>query len=290
MDSHTKLTLALAGTRPRAGRGLARRVDRDGPQSLIELFDDLDKETKVSISRQAEQLENRGIRAVLRGMDDYPRRLSLLTDAPPVLFYSGHIDLARQSAIGICGSRNVSDEGLRAASSCGELAATHGIISVSGYARGVDTATHIASLRAGGATIIVLPEGIDHFRIKRDIDAVWSDNRALIISQFAPTQTWSAGGAMARNSVIIGLSLALVVVEAGEKGGTLAAGSKALELERRVLALEFATTPIGNRLLLDRGAVPVRDRSELAVFLDELRHVADEPERIASLNDQDYLY
>jgi DNA processing protein len=75
---------------------------------------------------------------------------------------------------------------------------------------------------------------------------------------------------MARNSVIIGLSQALVVVEAQDKGGTLAAGTKALDLKRRVLALEFAENPRGNAILLQRGAVAVRSRIELAEYLQQL--------------------
>jgi DNA processing protein len=178
-----------------------------------------------------------------------------MNDAPPVLFYSGSLQLLERPAVGICGARNVSTEGLRAAAACGELAAMQGIVSVSGYARGVDTATHAASLKAGGATIIVLPEGINHFRVKKNVvGEVWDQSRALVVSQFAPTQTWSAGAAMTRNSIIIGLSMALVVVEAGEKGGTLAAGTKALSVRGRVLALEFSSMPIGNKMLVDKGA------------------------------------
>ncbi|MGH3815724.1 MAG: DNA-processing protein DprA [Pseudonocardiaceae bacterium] len=82
---------------------------------------------------------------------------------------------------------------------------------------------------------------------------------------------------MARNSVIIGLSLAVVVIEAGERGGTLAAGQRALELGRRVIALEFSNMPRGNTMLLENGAAAVSDPVELSSFLHELRYVVDEP-------------
>lgn len=278
MDTLACLELALAVTRSGAGRGLARRVQQEGIAALVNEFESLPAEQANTIRQEAARLESRGVGALIRGSRGYPDILARVSDAPPVLFYSGQLNLLAKRAIGICGSRNVSDTGLQAATICGELASSLGIVSVSGYARGVDTTTHVASLRSGGDTIIVIPEGIDHFKVKRNlVQEVWDESRTLILSQFAPRQPWSAGGAMARNTVIIGLSMALVVVDAGEKGGTLAAGQKALNIGRRVLALEFNETPIGNRMLIDRGAVSVRNKLELATLLDELRSVVDEP-------------
>lgn len=75
---------------------------------------------------------------------------------------------------------------------------------------------------------------------------------------------------MARNNVIIGFSLAFVVVEASEKGGTLAAGTKALRLNKPVLTLEFAVNPAGNAELIRQGAVSICNRAELRRHLMEL--------------------
>jgi DNA processing protein len=290
MDSTMRLRVALAATRPHAGREAVRRVRRDGPDGLVMLYEKLDREARLVVDRQADDLVDKGIRATILGTPEYPRRLGLAGEAPLILFYRGNLALADRPSIGICGSRNVSDVGLRVAYTCGELAAKQGIASVSGYARGVDMATHIASLNSGAETVIVLPEGIDHFRIKRDIAKAWRDERALVVSQFSPRQPWSAGGAMTRNSVIIGLSMALIVVEAGDRGGTLAAGKKALKLGRRVLALEFGATPVGNKILLNEGAISVTSCDELATFINELRNVVDEMDLPNSQqSDQDFL-
>lgn len=76
---------------------------------------------------------------------------------------------------------------------------------------------------------------------------------------------------MGRNSVIIGLSLALVVIEAGETGGTLAAGRQALHEKRPVITLEFRKDmPAGNKILLDQGAIPVRNREQLRTLLQQI--------------------
>jgi DNA processing protein len=148
---------------------------------------------------------------------------------------------------------------------------------ISGYARGVDMAAHVAALNGGGDTVVVLPEGIKRFRVKRgEFQDVWDPSRVLTVSQFSPTQPWSVSAAMARNSVIFGLGMALVVVEAGEKGGTLGAGMRALEANRPVVALEFAEVPPrGNVLLLRRGAISVRSRSQLTERLRELAEDLD---------------
>ena len=276
MDSVTRLRLALAATRPGVKRGLANRVHCDGPSVLGALFDRLDHAQQLALQHQAEDLDRRGIGALVRGVGAYPMGLDRLAGAPAALFYRGSLDLLEQPSVGVCGSRNVSDQGLRTATACGEIAAAQGVVSVSGYACGVDMATHIASLRAGGGTIIVLPEGLDHFRVRRDgIDAVWNDQRALVVSQFAPTQTWTAGGAMARNSVIIGLGKALIVVEAGEKGGTVAAGSRALDLGRTVWAMEGDGVSAGNRILVERGAVAIRTHAVFAACLAGLLDAGD---------------
>ena len=82
---------------------------------------------------------------------------------------------------------------------------------------------------------------------------------------------------MARNHLIFGLGRALVVIEAGEKGGTLAAGRDALKRGRPVFVLNFDDkTPPGNRLLIDAGARPVSSRHELGRALDAL---GEEPEQ-----------
>jgi DNA processing protein len=178
----------------------------------------------------------------------------------------------QSAGVGTCGSRNAGENGLRAASLCGEEAAAHDLSVISGYARGVDMATHIAALESRGHTVIVLPEGIERFRIKQGAFAeAWDPARVLVVSQFSPTQPWTAGSAMTRNLTIVGLALALVVVEAGERGGTLAAGLQAMEVGRPVLALEFEDTAPGNRILLDRGAIPVRSRAELSARLSGMR-------------------
>ena len=270
MDEFTRLRLAVAASRHGRAR-LTARARELGTTAFTDLLQGISRAEQEQVDEEAAELSDRGVGAALFGSPEYPHLLSHARAAPPFLFYTGAVDLLAARSIGVCGSRNASDEGLRAAAACGEVATQQGLTVVSGYARGVDTITHASALSSGGSTVIVLPEGINHFRVKPGpVADVWNKERVLVVSQFPPSRPWSAGNAMARNNVIIGLSLALVVVEASEKGGTLSAGTKALQLNKPVLTLEFAINPLGNAELIRRGATSIRGRAELHARLLEL--------------------
>jgi DNA processing protein len=123
-----------------------------------------------------------------------------------------------------------------------------------------------------GNTVIVLAEGIVHFRRKRAFDGLpFNSGTVLVLSQFPPTQRWTAGAAMTRNGLIVTLGRALVVIEAGERGGTLAAGHQAIRLSQPVFALEFSDGPrLGNQQLFGDGAQALRSRGQLLAALDQL--------------------
>lgn len=227
-------------------------------------------DVRDDILAEAQDLQQQGIDVILTGDERYPAQLASVPGAPPLLFFWGNQELLHAPSVGMCGSRQVSVKGLAAARTCGHEVASHGLTIVSGYAKGVDTETHLTALESGGRTIIVLAEGIRRFRVKRPFRAIGLDSdRVLVLSQFGPSQPWNVGGAMARNAVIVGLGRALVVIEAGAKGGTLDAGFRALSAGRPVLALDFTEgTPAGNKILFDRGAVRIDRRAALGKALD----------------------
>jgi DNA processing protein len=235
-----------------------------GASGLEAATAELGGQTRARVEDTVALLQDKGIRALFLTDDAYPKALTELEAPPPILFFLGNLELLGGSAVGMCGSRSASAAGLEAARSCGLAVASQGLTIVSGYAAGVDTETHLAALDAGGSTIMVLAEGFKYFRVKRvfgDLDM----SRVLVLSQFAPRQTWNVGAAMTRNAVIAALGRALVVVEAGETGGTLNAGLQALAFGRPVLALEFETgpTPAGNRRLIDEGAIAITTPGDL---------------------------
>lgn len=266
----TQLHLALTAlAQPGGPVKILHLLRAEGMAGLENRWAVLSQEEQQRISASATELAEQGVDVLILGDRRYPARLSNLKSPPPLLFYSGDPGLLELSGVGMCGSRHASPRGLEAARVCGEEVVRQGLVVISGYARGVDTETHLAALGSGGRTVIVLAEGIQQFRPKRVFRDVGLDpKRVLVLSQFAPSQRWTVGAAMTRNSVIIGLGQALVVIEAGETGGTLNAGLQAFQIGRPVLALDFtAGAPTGNRILFEKGATRIHSRSELGAAL-----------------------
>jgi DNA processing protein len=209
-----------------------------------------------------DELAREDVRLISVLDDNYPIALrnGLTEKTPPLLYCRGNIELLSKPAVGFCGSRKASDKGIETARDCADQLALQGFVVASGYAAGVDTTAHIAALSAGGTTVIVLPEGILHFRIKQEIKSVWDWQRVLVISHFEPKLPWSVHNAMARNSVICGLSNAMILIEAGTIGGSIAAGRTCLDMGRPLFAPVYEGMPetaAGNRLLLEQGARPL---------------------------------
>lgn len=272
-DHLDDLELALlAFATERTPARITKALATGGREGLALGREHLAPHARVDLEREALQLQERGIGVTMVGDPDFPAHLMIKgRPAAPILFLAGNRRLLHAPGIGMCGSRAVSDLGLKAADACGRAVSVRGLTVVSGYARGVDTATHLAALRSGGSTVIVLAEGFDHFRIKRDFQKDFDWERVLVMSQFPPSQPWGAYAAMGRNKIIYGLSEALVVIEAGEKGGTLAAGEGALGVGRPLLVLDFGQeTPIGNQKLLRSGGRAIASTAELDAALDQL--------------------
>jgi len=212
------------------------------------------------------ELRRLGIKLVPFTDKRYPSPLRRVERFPPILYMLGNQALLQKPSVGICGSRNSSDAGLRNARNFGQTAGKHGLVVVSGYAKGIDTMAHLGAIDSDGCTIVVLPEGINHFRRKRQFSNISDfDERTLIISQFYPKMTWQVSAAMERNTVICGLSNAVAIVEAGETGGTIAAGRVCLAQKKPLWVIDYDKLPLsasGNRTLINEGGISLRSRRE----------------------------
>ena len=190
----------------------------------------------------------------------YPSMLKSLLklNTPPVLSMIGNVQLLTNRKVGFSGSRKVSEKGIAVTRDCVEqLSREKDVSIVSGYAQGVDKEAHYTALQAGGSTIIVLPNGISSFYVRQELKDVWDWNRVLVISEYLPKDKWSVSRAMNRNNTIIGLSDAMVVVEAGLTGGSLDAGLRSLEDKKPLFVPVYSDYPesaLGNRMLLEKGA------------------------------------
>ena len=197
----------------------------------------------------------------------YPRRLlSVLgNDAPHQMYMQGEIDLLQLDGVGFCGSRASSEKGLDITKLFANEAAKSSLVTISGNAKGVDTQAHFCALETGGTTIIVLPEGIDHFRIKHVLKPVWNWSRVLVISQFKPDHIWKSFRAMERNKIIVGLSKSMIVIEAKEKGGSINAAMMAIKKRIPLYVIDYEHhdfQSLGNKRLIEDGAMRLGRKKE----------------------------
>lgn len=214
----------------------------------------------------------------------YPQALSEVLRGKS-LYAIGATQLLERPCIGLCGSRDASPSALEWAYEFGREAARQGIVVVSGYARGVDRQAHKGAIEAGGGTIAVLPEGIQHFRIVSELKPLVNlDENLLAISMFEPRATWKAWRAMERNKVIVGLSLGLFVIEARDRGGTITAARECIRQNRRLWAVAYSEdTPgrEGNRKLLAESAIPLKHINDLRPELEDA--MANPPAEVRQL-------
>jgi DNA processing protein len=211
--------------------------------------------------------EAAGLRIVPFGDRLYPPLLTQIADPPPVLWVSGQIDALGNPAVAIVGSRAGSTYALTVAERLGAELAGRGITVVSGLARGVDSAAHRGALSVNGITVGVLGCGADlvypaeHAPLANEIV-----RRGAMLSELVPGTVPKPAFFPLRNRIISGLVRAVVVVEAGEKSGSLITARCALEQGRDVLAVPGNVLNGRNR----GGHALLRDGARLVESADDV--------------------
>lgn len=169
---------------------------------------------------------------------DYPERLKKIHDPPPLLFVYGELSDADRTSVAIVGTRRATAYGKLVAEKLSSELARRGITVVSGLARGIDTAAHHGALWAQGRTIAVCGCGVDvvYPRENKDLRVKISQSGA-VISEFPLSSAPEFWHFPARNRVISGLSLGVVVVEAPENSGAMITADFAAEHGREIFAV-----------------------------------------------------
>ncbi len=201
----------------------------------------------------------------------YPEELKNIPAPPVVLYYKGTI-LKDKKRIGIVGSRRATFYGLDMAKRLSAELAENGVTVVSGMARGIDSEAHKGALEAGGRTIAVFGCGADiiyppeNVKLAEQICA-----SGAIISEYLPGTPPVPLNFPARNRIISGLSQGIVIVEAGEKSGSLITADFALEQGRDVFAIPGninSKNSKGTNKLIKDGAKIVTNATDI---LEELK-------------------
>jgi DNA processing protein len=199
---------------------------------------------------------------------NYPFRLNDLYDPPRTLYIYGDTSLLKRPMIAIVGARDASKRGLNAAAEFAKALSKAGLVVISGLARGIDGASHRASLDTGdGATLAVCGTGLDIvYPREHALLAGLIGQKGLLVSEFSPGTGPKPFHFPMRNRIIAALALGVVVIEAADRSGSLITARIAAELGREVFALPG---PIDNALyggcnrLIQEGAKLVRSPNEV---------------------------
>ena len=182
-------------------------------------------------------LSDEGIDLLTWDDDRFPTRLRPLSDAPMVLFMRGAVKRTDENAVAIVGTREPSPAAVETATRLGRELAERGLTIISGLALGIDTAGHRGAIETG-RTIAVLGSGIRFIHPKENIELAEDIiGCGAVLSELHPNTPPRGQNLMARDRIISGLSRAVIVIEAGEKSGSLDTASKAIKQGRFVYAV-----------------------------------------------------
>jgi DNA processing protein len=193
--------------------------------------------SRGDINRELDRHDKLGAKLLFMGEPDYPKLLALLPDAPPMIAVLGDVSILHRPIVAVVGARNASINGSRIAADIAAELAASGRPIVSGLARGIDAAAHIAALRTG-TTIAAIPGGLDvvyppeHKDLQAEIAA-----RGVLIAEAPPGTAPIARHFPKRNRIIAGLALGIVVIEAALRSGSLITARYALDYGRELFAV-----------------------------------------------------
>jgi DNA processing protein len=219
---------------------LSRPEDMGGPAGLPRKILDSIKDKDLSEAEMIiDKCKTLGIDLLTRQDSQYPERLMNISDPPVVLYTKGEmISFDSEVVVALIGSRDCSRYGARAARALGSELARSGAVVLSGFARGIDSEAAWGSVLSGGRTVGVLGCGLDVVYPKEN-RALYNQaaGNGMLISEYPPGTLPLGQNFPVRNRIMSALSLAVAVVEARQKSGTMITVARALEQGKDVFAV-----------------------------------------------------
>lgn len=234
----------------------------------------INADAQTDVAGVLEVCRAKGISILDRGSESYPKMLSEIHDPPNILFHQGTIEPVDQLAIAIVGTRHSSNYGDTVARKLAQGLSMAGFTIVSGLARGIDAQAHKAALAANGRTLAVLGGGLlkmyppEHQKLADEIAA-----NGAVISEALPQQSPQSGCFPRRNRIVTGLSLGVIVIEAGDRSGAAISARLAMEQGREVFAVPGridSNNSRGCHQLIRDGATLVRSVDDVLEQLGPL--------------------
>jgi len=284
MEERTLRLITLMRVPGFGGSRLTRLVRAEGVDELFReprrFVDQIGEDAVSSLEtgsarRDAEAVADRATRLgqtiLALGSAEYPASLAAIYDPPPVVFMRGAMSESRRR-VAVVGARGATPSGRSIARDLACGLARHGIEVVSGLARGIDGSAHEGALLGGGSTLAVLGSSVDiiYPGEHKDLAARIEAGRGAVISELAPGTPPQPSQFPSRNRIIVGLSEAVIVVEAGSRSGASITARLALDEGRDVLAVPGRPgDPLayGPNALIRDGAVLIRGLQDVLEHL-----------------------
>ncbi len=239
-------------------------------QRAIKSF--LETRANLDLDVELERVRERNLQLLTWDSPEYPAYLREVPNAPPLLYLWGNLEEGDRLAVAVVGTRRLTRYGRQVTQDLVTGLVMNGVTIVSGLARGIDAIAHKTALELNGRTIAVLGSGLDsiypaeHRQMAQQI----AQGYGAVISEYGLGVKPEAKNFPPRNRVISGLSLGVIVIEAGERSGALITSNFALEQGREVFAVPGninSPASMGTNRLIQEGAKLVTGIDDI---LDEL--------------------
>jgi DNA processing protein len=240
-----------------------------------------DCRSKINPDFEIETLHKHNVAAIPCTSQDYPVKLKEIHDFPPVLYICGNLSLSDENGIAVVGTRKASAYGRQVTEEIVSDLANNGISIISGLARGIDTIAHRAALEVSGRTLAVFACGLDIvYPAENGALAKRILENGALISEYPIGTKPKPEYFPRRNRIMSGLSLGVLVIEAGEKSGALITAEQALNQNREVFAVPgsiFSSYSKGTNRLIQQGAklvmgyMDVLDEFNIAGIVQQLQ-------------------
>jgi DNA processing protein len=250
---------ASAGELKRAG------LDSKTADTIVNL------KSKISLDAEMDGLKQYKVKVLTCDSAAYPQRLKEIYDYPPVLYVRGNLLPEDECCLAVVGTRRATVYGRQVTEEIVSDLARNKVTIVSGLAKGIDSVAHRAALESGGRTIAVFACGLDivypaeNAKLAREVM-----EHGALMSEYPLGTRPKADNFPRRNRIMSGLSLGVLVVEAGEKSGALITANQALEQNREIFAVPgsiLSPASRGTNHLIQEGAKLVRNHVDV---LEEL--------------------
>jgi len=221
------------------------------------------------MSERIERLTEEDIHVTIFLDDSYPAKLRNLDSPPPILYYRGILPDPSQRSVGIVGTTEATSEGIAAAVDISTMVSKLGCSVVSGLARGIDAAAHVAALKNGSVTHAVIGSGLYNVYPEENsqIAEQLSENGALM-TEYPPDTTVNTGRLIARNRIVVGLSDSIIVAELSPKSSGSLAAAEACDRQGKLLFYLLKGDEEERGISIPHSAIPFDSLDAIEMILE----------------------